>query len=104
MSHKETDMTKMVVQMWNLVMDHNVNPLKNIQDLQTRHLFMQLLAWMWCVIFASSLGSFLVFGISAIVHSLLIAGVAITVATFEMAKKQPQYFGGLGRANNGEHE
>ena len=104
MSYKETDMTKIVVQMWNLVMDHNVNPLKNIQDLQTRHLFMQLLAWMWCVIFASSLGSFLVFGISAIVHSLLIAGVAITVATFEMAKKQPQYFGGLGRANNGEHE
>ena len=97
-------MTKMVVQTWNLVMDHNVNPLRNIQDLQTRHLFMQLLAWMWCVIFASSLGSFLVFGISAIVHSLLIAGVAITVATFEMAKKQPQYFGGLGRANNGEHE
>ena len=97
-------MTKMVVQTWNLVMDHNVNPLKNIQDLQTRHLFMQVLAWMWCVIFASSLGSFLVFGISAIVHSLLIAGVAITVATFEMAKKQPQYFGGLGRANNGEHE
>ena len=104
MSHKETNMTKKVVQTWNLVMDHNVNPLKNIQDLQTRHLFMQLLAWMWCVIFASSLGSFLVFGISAIVHSLLIAGVAITVATFEMAKKQPQYFGGLGRANNGEHE
>ena len=104
MSHKETNMTKMVVQTWNLVMDHNVNPLKNIQDLQTRHLFMQLLAWMWCVIFASSLGSFLVFGISAIVHSLLIAGVAITVATFEMAKKLPQYFGGLGRANNGEHE
>ena len=104
MSHKETNMTKMVVQTWKLVMDHNVNPLKNIQDLQTRHLFMQLLAWMWCVIFASSLGSFLVFGISAIVHSLLIAGVAITVATFEMAKKQPQYFGGLGRANNGEHE
>ena len=104
MSHEETNMTKMVVQTWNLVMDHNVNPLKNIQDLQTRHLFMQLLAWMWCVIFASSLGSYLVFGISAIVHSLLIAGVAITVATFEMAKKQPQYFGGLGRANNGEHE
>ena len=104
MSHRETIMTKVVVQMWNLIMDHNVNPLKNIQDLQTRHLFMQLLAWMWCVIFASSLGSFLAFGISAIAHSLLIAGVAITVATFDMAKKRPQYFGGLGRSNNGEHE
>ena len=104
MSRRETIMTKVVVQMWNLIMDHNVNPLKNIQDLQTRHLFMQLLAWMWCVIFASSLGSFLAFGISAIAHSLLIAGVAITVATFDMAKKRPQYFGGLGRSNNGEHE
>ena len=97
-------MGKAIVNMWNLIMDHNVNPLKNIQDLQTRHLFMQLLAWMWCVIFASSLGSFFAFGVSAILHSLLIAGVAITVATFEMAKKQPQYFGGLGRSANGEHE
>ena len=97
-------MGKAIVQMWNLIMDHNVNPLKNIQDLQTRHLFMQLLAWMWCVIFASSIGSFFVFGLSAIVHSLLIAGMAITVSTFEIARKQPEFFGGLGRAYNGEHE
>jgi hypothetical protein len=65
---------------------------------------MQILAWMWCVIFASSLGSYLVFGLSAIVHSLLIAGMAITVSTFEIAKKKPEYFGDLGRASNGEHE
>ena len=47
-------------------------------------LYLQKLVWVL----------FLVFGINAIVHSLLIAGVAITVATFEMAKKQPQYFKG----------
>ena len=97
-------MAKLIVQTWSLVMDHNLNPLKNIHDLQTRHLFMQILAWMWCVIFASSLGSYLVFGLSAIVHSLLIAGMAITVSTFEIAKKKPEYFGNLGRAFNGEHE
>tara|TARA_A100001011_G_scaffold317550_1_gene336928 strand:- start:67 stop:360 length:294 start_codon:yes stop_codon:yes gene_type:complete len=97
-------MAKLIVQTWSLIMDHNLNLLKNIQDLQTRHLFMQILAWMWCVIFASSIGSFFVFGLSAIVHSLLIAGTAITVSTFEVARKQPEFFGGLGRAYNGEHE
>ena len=97
-------MTKLIAHTWSLIMDHNLNPLKNIQDLQTRHLFMQILAWMWCVIFASSVGSFFIFGLSAIIHSLLIAGVAITVATFEIAGKQPEFFGGLGRAQNGEHE
>ena len=104
MSHREKTMAKLIVQTWSLIMDHNLNPLKNIQDLQTRHLFMQILAWMWCVIFASSIGSFFVFGLSAIVHSLLIAGMAITVSTFEVARKQPEFFGGLGRAYNGEHE
>ena len=34
----------------------------------------------------------------------VIAANMDTTGTFEMAKKQPQYFGGLGRANNGEHE
>ena len=97
-------MAKFILQTWSLIMDHNLNPLKNIQDMQTRHLFMQILAWMWCVIFASSIGSFFVFGLSAIVHSLLIAGMAITVSTFEIARKQPEFFGGLGRAYNGEHE
>ena len=104
MPHWEETMAKFIVQTWSLIMDHNLNPLKNIQDLQTRHLFMQILAWMWCVIFASSIGSFFVFGLSAIVHSLLIAGMAITVSTFEIARKQPEFFGGLGRAYNGEHE
>ena len=41
--------------------------------------------------------TFFIFELSAIVHSLLIAGVAITVATFEIAGKQPDFFEGLGR-------
>ena len=32
---------------WNSVMDANINPLKNIPNLQVRHLIMQILAWMW---------------------------------------------------------
>ena len=65
---------------------------------------MQILAWMWCIIFSMSIGSVTVFGLSAVANNLLIGGIVVTVATFETARRRPQYFGGLGRANNGEHE
>ena len=45
-----------------------------------------------------------VFGISALVHALLLAGIFITLAVFETAKRRPQYFGGLGRGRGGEHD
>ena len=93
-----------VVNCWNTVMDHNMNPLSNIPDLQTRHVVMQILAWMWCIIFSMSLGSVTVFAYSAVAHILFIAGVVITVGTFETARRRPEYFGGLGRGNGGEHE
>ena len=90
--------------MWKLVMDWRYNPLRHIPDTNTRHLIMQMLAWMWCIIFSMWMGSIVVFGISAIAHALLIAGVSITAGVFETAKRKPQYFGGLGRGNGGEHE
>ncbi|MBT5574968.1 hypothetical protein OAW28_05940 [Alphaproteobacteria bacterium] len=97
-------MREFIAQIWNLVMDYDKNPLKHVKDLQTRHLLMQLLAWMWCIIFASSMGSYFVFGLSAIIHSLLIAGIVFTVATFKIAENKPEYFGGFGRSAYGEHE
>ena len=90
--------------LYHLIMDSKRNPLSYIPDTNTRHLVMQLLAWMWCIIFGMSVGSVTVFGISAIAHALLIAGVFITAGVFETAKRKPQYFGGLGRGNGGEHE
>jgi formate hydrogenlyase subunit 3/multisubunit Na+/H+ antiporter MnhD subunit len=50
-----------------------------------------------------SVGSIYVFQISAVAHALIIAGVFITFGTFETAKRKPNYFGGLGRGNGGEH-
>ena len=90
--------------LYKLIMDSRHNPLRNIPDINTRHMIMQVLAWMWCIIFSIYLGSIIAFGISAVIHALLIAGVFITAGVFESAKRRPQYFGGLGRGAGGEHE
>jgi hypothetical protein len=93
-----------IINLYNLVMDSRRNPLSHIPDTNTRHLVMQVLAWMWCIIFSMWMGSILVFGVSATIHAILLAGIFITVGVFETAKRKPDYFGGLGRANGGEHE
>ena len=94
----------MIKQTWSLIMDSEKNPLRHIPDINTRHMVMQVLALMWCIIFSMYIGSIAAFGISASIHALLIAGIFITLGTFETAKRRPQYFGGLGRGNGGEHE
>ena len=93
-----------MIKIYNLIMDSAKNPLSNIPDVNTRHMIMQVLAWMWCIIFSMYLGSIVAFGISVIIHTLLLAGIFITVGVFETAKRRPQYFGGLGRGRGGEHE
>ena len=95
--------TKMI-KLYYLVMDSRHNPLSNIPDTTTRHLVMQMLAWMWCIVFSMWVGSIVVFGVSATVHAILLAGVFVTVSVFETAKRHPAHYGGLGRANGGEHE
>ena len=90
--------------LYKLIMDSKHNPLRNIPDMNTRHMIMQVLAWMWCIIFSMYLGSIVAFGISAAIHALLIAGVFITAGVFETANRKPQYFGGLGRGAGGEHD
>ena len=92
-----------IINLYNLVMDSRCNPLSHIPDNNTRHLVMQVLAWMWCIIFSMWMGSILVFGVSAVIHAILLAGIFATVGVFETAKRKPLYFGGLGRANGGEH-
>ena len=93
-----------MIKLYHLVMDSRYNPLSNIPDTTTRHLVMQMLAWMWCIVFSMWVGSIVVFGVSATVHAILLAGVFVTVGVFETAKRNPVHYGGLGRANGGEHE
>ena len=56
---------------WTLIMDSDRSPLKNIPDNNARHLILQILAWMWCIVFSIFLGSYFVFGLTAIAHVLL---------------------------------
>ena len=85
-------MREWVYDCWNSVMNADKNPLKNIPDLATRHMVLQVLAWMWCITFAMIVGSWTAFGISAIIHILLLSAIVITVATFETAKRNPNFF------------
>jgi hypothetical protein len=89
---KVKSMREFVYNSWNGVMNLDQNPLKNIPDLQTRHLIMQVLAWMWCITFAMLVGSWTVFGVSAIAHVVLLGAIAVTVGTFEVAKRKPKVF------------
>lgn len=78
---------------WNGIMDHRYNPLKNIPDLQVRHFVMQILAFMWALVFSIFIAdSFFIFGISALAHVLFIAAVVITVGTFKVAEHKPYSF------------
>ena len=84
-------------------MDSRHNPLSNIPNATTRNLVMQILAWMWCSVFSMWVAFIAVFGFSAFVPAILLAGVFVTVGVFETAKRHPVHCGGLGRANGGEH-
>ena len=101
---KVISMREWVYNCWNVVMDHNKNPLSSIPDFSTRHMIMQVLAWMWCIVFGIIVGSMYAEVFSMVLHTLLLGAIAITVGTFETAKRRPQYFGGFGRGQGGEHE
>ena len=82
---------KYIYDSWESIMNYDRNPLKNIPDTNTRHMIMQVLAWMWCIAFSSYFSSMWIFGITAIAHIIILAAIAVTVATFEMAKSNPRF-------------
>lgn len=81
-----------IVNCWNGVMNAEINPLSKIPHTNTRHMVMQVLAWMWCIVFSSYFGSMWIFGITTIAHIIVLAAIAVTVATFETAKRRPDFF------------
>ena len=88
---------------WNGVMNADRNPLRHIPDTNTRHMVLQVLAWMWCIAFSLTFGSMWIFGITAIAHVFILAAIAVTVATFETAKRKPTFFLRMEHKTNGYH-
>ena len=70
---------------WDGVMSIERNPMRHL-PLPTAHLVMQILAWMWSIIFSLAVGSYIAFGITVLAHSLVLAGVFVTLAVFRMAR------------------
>jgi hypothetical protein len=106
---KVTNMKEFIYDSWNGVMNSQVNPLKHIPDLNTRHMVLQVLAWMWCIVFAFYLGSIVAFSVSAVAHAIVLAAIVITVSTFETARTNPGFFNPRDNVINsrgvgGEHE
>ena len=85
-------MREFIYDSWNGVMNANINPLKHIPDTNTRHMVLQVLAWMWCIVFSMYMGSIFVMGVTMIAHVIFLAAIVITVATFETAKRNPKAF------------
>lgn len=97
-------MRKIIVSGWGFLFDHEASPLRHIPNLNTRHMVLQLLGWMWAIAFSIAIGSYTVFEISLVGHAVLIAAAAITVATYTAAAKRPGMFVvGSGRRSDGEH-
>ena len=78
---------------WSLIMNSSLNPLKNIPDLAVRHWIMQILAFMWSGVFSIYIiESIYVFGMTAIAHALLIMAIFFTAIVFETARRKPEVF------------
>jgi hypothetical protein len=69
---------------WNVVMDETKNPFRRL-PVTVGHMLMQILAWMWSAIFSVAIGSYVVFGVTAVGHSLFVAGIFATFLVFREA-------------------
>lgn len=76
-----------IVGTWDSIMDSRHNPLRHL-DLASQHYFMQVLGWMWSMVFSLTFLSIFEFGFTWLAHLLVIAGIAMTVAVFREAEKQ----------------
>ena len=90
-----------MIKLYYLVMDSRHNRMACIPDTATFHLVMRILAWMWCIVFSTWMGSNMVFGVNTTVHAILLCGVFVTIVVFETAQSHPVQFW-LRRANGGD--
>jgi hypothetical protein len=97
--------------MYSSLMTIENSPLRKL-DPRVAHMVFQILAFIWSGIFAVMIGSYMIFGVSAILHMAFITGIFITALTMNEADKRPQTFDRFKARDNvinsrgagGEHE
>ena len=95
-------MREFIYDSWNGIMNADINPLKHIPDINTRHMVLQVLAWMWSAVFGIYIvESIYAFGISAFAHAALITMTVLTAIYFRQTRK---ITGIHTRGKGGEHE
>ena len=80
-------MGNIIVGSWDAIMDARFNPLRHF-DLHLQHYFMQVLGWMWSMVFSLMFLSIYHFSITWMLHILFIGGVTMTVMLFREAEKR----------------
>ena len=95
-------MTNQIAMTWDAIMDYRFNPLKHL-DVRSGHYLMQVLSWMWSMIFSVSFLSIQYFGYVWVAHLLVIGGIFITVTIFKRAETRREtlipepYFSGASK-------
>ena len=82
-------MKKFIVENYQLVMDSSKNPLHHL-DLASQHYLMQVLAWMWSMVFSLSFLSIFYFHYVWLGHVIVLGGICFTVGVFRRAEKVAQ--------------
>ena len=95
-------LVKLPREMWDSVMTIEKSPLRNL-DPMVAHMIFQCLFFIWSGLFAVMVGSYVVFGISAIAHMALITGITLTAVTFRQAEKNPESVNKLFKLRPGYH-
>jgi hypothetical protein len=80
-------MRKFIVEHYDLIMDSRKNPL-NQMDLASQHYIMQVLAWMWSMVFSLSFVSIFYFHFVWGAHVLMLGGICFTVGIFRRAEQK----------------
>jgi hypothetical protein len=80
-------MKQLIVGLWSLDSASRYNLIRQL-DLASQHYFVQVLGWVWSIVFSLSFLCTFHFGLAWIAPLLLFGGVAFTIAVFREGKKR----------------
>ena len=84
-------MRDFVYSCWRFIFDHEYSPLRHIPDVGIRHMVLQLLCWMWATVFGISIGSYFVFVVTLVFHTLFVSAAALIASLSDAVRWNPGF-------------